>query len=174
MTTRSIPGLFYLLLANVLLSGCATPPELIFEDPAFSVTVPEGWKAGGVKEATASRNFHRLNIQKKKGAAVAEVSVSWYDEILDLESTIAARMTSIEDARFFKVKFGEIEEGSYGKYESLRSRSNEKKWTVELQVDIYCFHANGKTFVIWTGDAVDDLEKNEVGFRLIEDSFSVR
>lgn len=174
MPIRSAASLFYLLLASALLSGCATPPELIFEDPAFSVTVPEGWKAGKVTDATASRNFHQLEIQKRKGAAVAEVNVSWYDEMLDLESTIAGRMANIEDVKFFKVKFGDVAEGSYGKYEGLTSRSNEKKWTVELQVDIYCFHAGGKTFVIWTGDAVDDLEKNEVGFRLIEDSFSVQ
>ena len=88
--------------------------------------------------------------------------------------TITSRMGKIEDKRFFKVSFGEIVDGSYGKYEGLMARSNEKKWGVELQVEMYCFHAIGKTFVIWTGDAVEDLEKHSEGFQLIEDSLSVR
>lgn len=159
------------------MSGCATPPEMLFENPAFTVTVPEGWKAGKVRNMQGSENsqdFQSLEILKKGGAAVAEVNISWYDEILDLQPTIAGRMKRIEDVRFFKVQFGDIADGSYGAYEGLAARSNEEKWKLELQVDMYCFHANGKTFVIWTGDAVEDLEKHESGFRLIEDSFSVR
>jgi hypothetical protein len=83
-------------------------------------------------------------------------------------------LAKIEDKRFFNVKFGEIDDGSYGEYEGLTARSNQEKWGVELQVEMFCFHANGKTFVIWTGDAVEDLDKHAEGFQLIEDNFSVR
>ena len=83
-------------------------------------------------------------------------------------------MGRIEDVKFFNVKFGEIVSGSYGTYEGLMSRSDTKKWGTELRVVIHCFHANGKTFVIWTGGAVEDMQKNLAGFQLIESSFLVR
>ena len=162
------------LLASALISGCATPPAVLFEDPAFTVTVPEGWKSGKVEGPAKSRNYNRLEIRKKAGAAIAEVNITWYDEVLDLRTTIAERTKSMEDIRFFKLNFGEVTDAAYGKYRGLTARSNQEKWKVELQVEMYCFHAGGKTFVVWTGDAVEDLGMHAAGFRLIEDSFSVR
>ena len=174
MTTRFPAVLTGVLLMCVLLSSCRTSPETLFDGPALSVTVPEGWKSGRVQDPASSGNFRRLEIMKKGGAAIAEVNISWYDEILDLQTTIADRMKRIEDVRFFKVQFGETAAGSYGRYEGLMARSNEKKWGLELQVVMYCFHAGGKTFVIWTGDAVEDLPKHRPGFELIENSFLAR
>ncbi len=174
MKHRSLAVFISLLLVGFFVSGCQTRPEILYDNPSFSVTVPEGWKSGTAKEPSKSRNFRQLVIRKQGTSALAEVNVSWYDEILDLQSTITGRMGKIEDKRFFKVSFGEIVDGSYGKYEGLMARSNEQKWGVELQVEMYCFHAIGKTFVIWTGDAVEDLEKHSEGFQLIEDSLSVR
>jgi hypothetical protein len=115
-----------------------------------------------------------MAIFKQGATALAMVSFSWFDEDLDLHSTITRGMGMIEDRRFFKVKFGEVVDGSYGRYEGLMAQSNEPKLGLELQVGIYCFHANGKTLVIWAGDAVEDLEKHAEGFQLIEDSFSAR
>ena len=115
-----------------------------------------------------------MAVFKQGAAALAMVSISWFDEELDLQTTIARGIGMIEDRRFFKVSFGEVVDGSYGKYDGLMAQSNEPKLGLELQVEIYCFHANGKTFVIWAGDAVEDLEMHSEGFQLIEDSFSVR
>ena len=174
MKTRSLAVFINLLLVGVFVSGCQTRPEILYDNPAFSVIVPEGWKSGKVKEPSKSRNFRQLGILKQGAASVAEVNISWYDELLDLQSTITNRMGMIEDKRFFKVRFDEIVDGSYGEYEGLMARSNEEKWGLELQVEMYCFHANGKTFVIWTGDAVEDLEMHSDDFQLMEDSFSVQ
>jgi len=171
---RTFSTLLLVMLVGVFASGCQTSPEILHDNPAFSVTVPEGWKSRKVQEPTQSRDFRQLEIFKQGAAALAVVQISWYDEILDLNSTITNGMGMIEDRRFFNVSFGEVADGSYGKYEGLVARSNELKLGLELQVEMYCFHANGKTFVIWAGDEIEDLEMNSEDFQLIEDSFSVR
>ena len=163
-----------ILLAGVFLSGCQAHPETRIDNPAFLVTVPEGWKSGKVKGPDNSGNFSRLGIPKTGAATLAEVNISWYEDTLDLRTTIAERMQGIEDARFFNVRFGDIVEGSYGRYDGLMARSNEKKWKVELQVEMYCFQANGKTFVVWTGGEGEDLQKYAQDVRLIESDFRVQ
>jgi len=171
---RTFSALFLAILVGVFVSGCQTTPETLHDNPAFSVTVPEGWKSRKVQEPTRSRNFRQLEIFKQGATALAVVQISWYDEVLDLHSTITNGMEMIEDEKFFNISFGEVVDGSYGKYEGLMARSNELKWGLELQVEIHCFHANGKTFVIWAGDEVEDLEMHSGGFQIIESSFSAR
>ena len=171
---RTFSALLLVTLVGLFVSGCQTSPEILLDNPAFSVTVPEGWKSRKVQEPTRSRDFRQLEIFKQGATALAIVQISWYDEVLDLKSTITNGMKLIEDERYFNVAFGEVVDGTYGKYEGLMAQSNELKLGLELQLEMYCFHANGKTWVIWTGDEIEDLEKHSEGFQLIEDSFSVR
>lgn len=171
---RAFSILLLALLAGVFVGGCQTSPEILHDNPAFSVTVPEGWKSERVREPTRSRDFREMAIFKQGATALAMVSFYWFDEELDLQSTIARGMGMIEDKRFFKASFGDVVDGSYGQYEGLKAQSNERKLGLELQIEIYCFHANGKTFVVWVGDEVEDLDVHAEGFQIIEDSFSVR
>lgn len=100
LKTATIKYLLISFLTITILTGCQESPETKFEKNGISFTCPTGWKI--TEEENLDNQGYYLSIEKDGFNSSGLLTVSWVNDILDLNEWLEALMDGLKNDIIYK------------------------------------------------------------------------
>ncbi len=159
-----------------LFTGCfvSSGKNLTTSDVYF--TCPDGWKITEEKQFAA---VTYVSIENKEFGSSGLFTVSW-SEIDEFDGDLDDLIAESKDfhsssiiLRNANLQFSDTYTGEFNGIKSRQTDYTMSLFKIPHQGRIIAFNVKGKTFVITKQGADDDLNENEIGFDILENSFRV-
>jgi len=158
----------------IVLISCNDTPEYKFNNNGVALTSPKGWSI--VDEEGFDTGYY-LCIEKDGFNSSGVISFSWVNDSLNIEDYIENYKTEIKNNIVYKNSNLVFEPIIKNKFNNIESYSTKFKFSL-LNLDhegiIHSFIKEGKTYIIFKQEAIEDKNKNRLGFKEIEESFRIQ
>lgn len=169
---------FSIFLLALFTYACKVSPPKDFSNKDIEFTCPEGWKMTSYQVYGDIISY--IALEKRGLNASGLVSFTWtdYDEYDDnLDDAIEQYKTEYQSnfiLKNSKLKFSATQDA---KYNNIPSRV--APYTLSIlgngsSGEVIAFHHKGKTVVVLRQTADEDYELNKEGYKVLEDSFTVK
>lgn len=163
-----------ILFSTLIFYSCEENPEYKFNESGVLLTSPKGWSVVD-KEDFGSGYY--LCIEKDGFDSSAVISFSWVNESLNVKDYIENYKEELKDNIVYKnsnLTFEPIVKSEYNKIESYSSRFKFSLLSLDHEGILFSFIKNGRTYIIFKQEAIEDKAKNSIGFKEIEESFIIQ
>ncbi len=167
--------LIIILPIFIFFISCGKSPEIKFDKEGVSLTCPSGWKITDEKKLDSMGYF--LSIEREGLNSSGVYAMNWITDSIDLDSYIEVYKDNLKENIIYKhsdLKFDKSIWGKFNSNNSLVSTYSLSLIGLKHEGTIYVFYSNGKTVTVLKQGAVEDKDKNEEGFEVVEKSFVVK
>ena len=154
--------------------GCKPSPPTTHDLFGIYFSIPGNWNVTD-QEKINETDFY-LSIEKNGINSSGLISVSTYPNDGTPEQILKAYQQAFKQQKIYKnsdILFHRIEKVIFGQYESNKSRFNRSILGLKHMGSINLIQHNDKNYIILIQEAVEDMSKNDTGFRMFEESFLI-
>lgn len=164
-----------ILAATALLFSCKSgSPETQFSKHGISFTCPAGWS---VTEEEDLGGGYYMSIEKEGYNESGLVTITWVDTEnvnLSAEEYMAMNVAGLQsNGAVNKMSVSDIPGARYGDYDALGKLYTMSVLTMPHTGEMYVIERDDRVICIVRQSADEDSDKNEKGFTIIEESFTI-
>lgn len=168
-------NLIYLILFTSFLSSCESP-EVDFKMKDVSFTCPKGWRITETEDYVEEDGYY-VSIEKDGLNSSGIVTIEWVADSFDLELWIETFKVELQNNIIFKtadLSFGDLYDSEFSGYETVSVDFYMNLFGLKHEGKYSVFHHENKTISVLKQGANEDVNANEPGFSIIENSFNVK
>lgn len=157
-----------------ILFACKEPEKNTFTEHGVSFTIPEGWVITQSESINDTLGFF-LTCEKKGMNESGMFTLSWVNQEVSKEEFLMLLKKQLSQNSFYKntgILFNEIQPiKNLGHFQVSSTGFMTQLSGLKHSGKIVCFNCKGRTLGLIFQTALEDEEKNNVGFEEIQKSF---
>ena len=157
-----------------MLGACSSDkPVSIFEKYGVSFTCPSGWE---VTETDDYGAMQTICVEKKGNNSSGIVTIAiGSSEDFEIDYFVEIFQETLkEQPQFVNLKFSELSEATYGKYDGFLYTYTTSVIGLPHEGRAFVFTSGGKIISLTEQEALEDSKKNAKGFEVIKESFLIK